>query len=50
MTQSILVLEARMSSVCICGCVCVCVCVLKEGEQKGDIWWISTGAGKYYLQ
>ena len=44
MTQSILVLEARMSS------VCVCVCVLKEGEQKGDIWWISTGAGKYYLQ
>lgn len=46
MTQSILVLEARMSSVCIC----VCVCVLKEGEQKGDIWWISTGAGKYYLQ
>ena len=46
MTQSILVLEARMSSVSIC----VCVCVLKEGEQKGDIWWISTGAGKYYLQ
>lgn len=25
MTQSILVLEARMSSVCICAYVCVCV-------------------------
>lgn len=48
MTQSILVLEARMSSVCICACVCMCV--LREGEQKGDIWWISTGAGKYYLK
>ena len=42
MTQSILVLEARMSSVCICVCVCVCVCVeggIAERRYLVDIHW-----------